>query len=81
MGIPEGGLMNLLLNWLFVIAYFSVFFLGLFGCFYLANNYWSARTVTGNTVFTKRALTLKAVATVSLALCAIGGLFQAMAGV
>jgi len=50
--------MNLLFNWLFVIAYFSVFFLGLFGCFYLANNYWSARTVTGNTVFTKRALTM-----------------------
>lgn len=73
--------MSLFLNWLFAIAYFSVFFLGLFACFCLARNYWIARSTKGNTVFTKRALTIKSIATTSLALCAIGGLLQAMVGV
>ena len=73
--------MSLFLNWLFVVAYLSVFFLGLYACFHLARNYWVARSSKGNTVFTKRALTIKSVATISLALCAIGGLLQAMAGV
>ena len=73
--------MSLILNWLFVIAYLSVFFLGLYTCFYLSKSYWIARSTKGNTVFTKRALTIKSMATISLALCAIGGLLQAMAGV
>lgn len=73
--------MILLLNWLFAIAYFLVFFLGLYICFYLAKSYWAARSNKGNTVFSKRALTIKSVATIALGLCAIGGLLQAMAGV
>ena len=73
--------MNTFFSSVFVTAYFSVFFLGLYACFYLARNYWVARSIKGNTVFTKRALTIKSVATISLALCAIGGLFQAMVGV
>lgn len=73
--------MNTFFNSVFVIAYFSVFFTGLYTCFYLARNYWVARSTKGNTVFAKRALTIKSVATISLGLCAIGGLFQAIVGV
>ena len=73
--------MTLILKWLFIVAYFSEFFLGLNACFYIAKSYWVARSTKGNTVFTKRALTLKAIGTSALALCAIGGLLQAIAGV
>ncbi len=73
--------MNTFFSSVFVTAYFSVFFLGLYACFYLARSYWIGRSTNGNTVFTKRALTIKSIATISLALCAIGGLFQAMVGV
>jgi len=73
--------MSELLNWVFIISYFSVFFLGLFACFYLAKRYWIARTILGTTIFTKRALTLKAFSTALVGICAIGGLLQAIAGV
>lgn len=69
-----------MLSWVFVIAYFSVFLFGLFTCFYLAKNYWMARTIQGNTAFAKRSLTLKAAAIMLIALCAVGGLLQAIAG-
>lgn len=52
----------------FVLAYFSVFFFGLFACFYLASKYFKSRYF------------FKAGSTFTLALLAIGGLFQAIVG-
>ncbi|TCM61899.1 hypothetical protein EC844_12653 [Acinetobacter calcoaceticus] len=72
--------MSILFNWVFIIAYFSVFIVGLFGCFNLSKQYWVARSMAGNTVFVKRALTIKATSTGLLGFCAIVGLIQAIKG-
>ncbi|GEM_PF-5399320 len=61
--------MSEFLNWLCVIAYFSVFFLGLFTCIYKARTYFKKRNF------------IKASSTVALLLTAISGLLQAIAGV
>ncbi|WP_151823771.1 hypothetical protein [Acinetobacter bereziniae] len=60
--------MNSLFSLLFTLAYFSVFFLGLFACFYLARGYFRNRKF------------FKAGSTSTLALFAIGGLLQAIIG-
>lgn len=72
--------MNILFNWIFVVAYFSVFILGLFGCFHLSKQYWVARSIAGNTIFVKRALTIKAASTGLLGFFALIGLIQAIKG-
>jgi len=73
--------MTELMNWLTVLAYFVVFFIGLAGCFKDAKLSWFSRNNTGLTVFEKRAYKCKAGASLSLAFLAILGLLQAMAGV
>jgi hypothetical protein len=73
--------MNNLMNWLTVLAYFVVFFIGLAGCFKEAKIAWITRNNTGLTIFEKRAYKCKAGASLSLAFLAILGLLQAMAGV
>lgn len=60
--------MNTLFSLLFTLAYFFVFFLGLFACFYLAHSYLKSRHF------------FKAGSTSTLALFAICGLFQAIIG-
>lgn len=61
--------MNSLFSLLFTLAYFSVFFAGLFACFYLAHSYLKSRHF------------FKAGSTSTLAILAIGGLLQAIIGV
>lgn len=61
--------MSNFLNWVLVISYFSVFFLGLLACFHVACGYFKSRNF------------FKAGSTSTLALLAIGGLFQAIIGV
>lgn len=73
--------MTSLINWLTVLAYFTVFLMGLAACFKDAKLSWITHNNTGLTVFEKRAYKLKAGASLSLAFLAIVGLFQAMAGV
>lgn len=73
--------MNNLMNWLTVLAYFAVFFIGLAGCFKEAKLSWITRNNAGLTIFEKRAYKLKSGASLSLAFLAILGLFQAIAGV
>lgn len=73
--------MKELVNWLTVLAYFAVFFMGLASCFKEAKLAWIARNNTGLTIFEKRAYKLKIGASLSLAFLAILGLFQAVIGV
>jgi len=73
--------MSVLMNWLTVLAYFVVFFMGLVGCFNDAKQSWISRSNAGLTVFEKRSYKLKAGASLSLAFLAILGLLQAIAGV
>ncbi|RZG77749.1 hypothetical protein [Acinetobacter sp. WCHAc060025] len=73
--------MNVLMNWLTVLAYFAVFIMGLVGCFKDAKQSWVTRNNAGLTVFEKRAYKLKAGTSLSLAFLAILGLLQAIAGV
>lgn len=61
-----------------IIAYFLVFFIGLTNCFKEAKLAWLTRSNTGLTVFEKRAYTIKACVTTSIALCGLGGLVEAI---
>lgn len=60
--------MKIYFNILFVLAYFSVFILGLLTCFHLVYEYCKNRKF------------IKAISVAILALCAIGGLIQAILG-
>ena len=73
--------MKELVNWLTVLAYFAVFFMGLASCFKEAKLAWITRNNTGLTTFEKRAYKLKIGASLSLAFLAILGLLQAVIGV
>lgn len=68
------------MNWATVLAYFLVFLMGLYNCLKEAKLAWSTRNHNGLTIFNKRAYKLKAGASITLALLAIIGLFQALQG-
>ena len=63
-----------------ILAYFAVFLIGRYHCFNEARLAWITRTNTGLTIFERRAYILKAGLALTLALLAIGGLLQAIAG-
>lgn len=64
-----------------ILAFFSVFLLGLYHCFKEAKMAWITRNSTGLTVFERRSYVLKAGASVSLAVLALIGLCDAAKGV
>lgn len=70
-----------LINWAFTLAYFAVFLIGLIVCFKEAKLAWIMRNNKSLTIFEKRSYTLKASASLILAIFAILGLIQAVAGV
>ena len=72
--------MSEIMNLATVLAYFLVFLIGLYHCFNEARHAWITRNNTGLTVFERRAYILKAGLALTLALLAIGGLLQAIAG-
>ncbi len=63
-----------------IIAYFLVFLMGLVTCFKEAKLAWLTRNNDGLTIFERRSYVLKAGCSLVLALLAIGGLLQAIAG-
>mgnify|MGYP000753592213 CR=1 FL=1 len=73
--------MKELVNWLTVLAYFAVFFMGLASCFKEAKLAWITRNNTGLTVFERRSYALKAGSSCSLGMLALIGLFDAARGV
>ena len=64
-----------------ILAFFAVFLLGLYHCFNEARLAWITRNSTGFTVFERRSYILKAGSSVSLAVLALIGLFDAAKGV
>lgn len=64
-----------------ILAFFAVFLLGLYYCFNEARLAWITRNNSGLTVFERRSYILKAGSSVSLALLALVGLFDAAKGV
>ena len=72
--------MSEIMNLATVLAYFLEFLIGLYHCFNEARHAWITRTNTGLTIFERRAYILKAGLALTLALLAIGGLLQTIAG-
>ncbi|MEW5969587.1 MAG: hypothetical protein AB1706_06925 [Pseudomonadota bacterium] len=72
--------MNEVMSWATVLAYFTVFLMGLASCFKEAKLAWITKNNTGLTVFEKRSYKFKAGASLTLAFLAIIGLFQAFQG-
>ncbi|MFW2163130.1 hypothetical protein ACG93T_17430 [Acinetobacter beijerinckii] len=64
-----------------ILAFFAVFLLGLYHCFNEARLAWVTRNSTGLTVFERRSYILKAGSSISLAVLALIGLFDAAKGV
>ncbi|WP_042891639.1 hypothetical protein [Acinetobacter junii] len=64
-----------------ILAFFSVFLIGLYHCFNEAKIAWITRNNKGLTVFERRSYILKAGSSVSLAVLALIGLFDAAKGV
>ena len=64
-----------------ILAYFAVFLIGLYHCFNEARLAWITRNSTGLTVFERRSYILKAGLSISLAVLALVGLFDAAKGV
>ena len=64
-----------------ILAFFAVFLLGLYHCFNEARLAWITRNSTGLTVFERRSYILKAGLSISLAVLALIGLFNAAKGV
>lgn len=64
-----------------ILAFFAVFLLGLYHCFNEARLAWITRNSTGLTVFERRSYILKAGSSISLAVLALIGLFDAAKGV
>ncbi len=64
-----------------ILAFFAVFLLGLYHCFNEAKLAWITRNSTGLTVFERRSYILKAGLSISLAVLALVGLFDAAKGV
>jgi hypothetical protein len=64
-----------------ILAFFAVFLLGLYHCFNEARLAWITRNSTGLTVFERRSYILKAGLSISLAVLALIGLFDAAKGV
>ena len=64
-----------------ILAFFAVFLLGLYHCFNEARLAWITRNSTGLTVFERRFYILKAGLSISLAVLALIGLFDAAKGV
>ena len=64
-----------------ILAFFAVFLLGLYHCFHEARLAWITRNSTGLTVFERRSYILKAGLSISLAVLALIGLFDAAKGV
>ncbi|AUX87159.1 hypothetical protein C3F34_14695 [Acinetobacter sp. ACNIH2] len=64
-----------------IFAFFAVFLLGLYNCINEARLAWITRKSTGLTVFERRSYVLKAGSSVSLAILALIGLFNAAKGV
>lgn len=64
-----------------IFAFFAVFLLGLYHCFNEAKLAWITRNSTGLTVFERRSYILKAGSSISLAVLALIGLFDAAKGV
>ena len=64
-----------------ILAFFAVFLIGLSHCFNEARLAWITRNSTGLTVFERRSYILKAGSSVSLAVLALIGLFDAAKGV
>lgn len=64
-----------------ILAFFAVFLVGLYHCFNEARLAWITRNNSGLTVFERRSYILKAGSSVSLALLALVGLFNAAKGV
>ena len=64
-----------------ILAFFAVFLIGLYHCFNEARMAWITRNNTGLTVFERRSYILKAGSSVSLAVLALIGLFDAAKGV
>ncbi|ENU87444.1 hypothetical protein [Acinetobacter sp. CIP 102129] len=64
-----------------ILAFFAVFLLGLYHCFNEARLAWITRNSTGLTVFERRSYILKAGLSISLAVLALVGLFDAAKGV
>ncbi|MCU4395926.1 hypothetical protein [Acinetobacter junii] len=64
-----------------ILAFFAVFLIGLYHCFNEARLAWITRNSTGLTVFERRSYILKAGSSVSLAVLALIGLFDAAKGV
>jgi hypothetical protein len=60
-----------------ILAFFAVFLLGLYHCFNEARLAWITRNSTGLTVFERRSYILKAGSSISLAVLALIGLFDA----
>lgn len=64
-----------------ILAFFAVFIIGLYHCLKEARMAWITRNSTGLTIFERRSYVLKAGASVSLAVLALIGLFDAAKGV
>ena len=64
-----------------ILAFFAVFLIGLYHCFTEARMAWITRNSTGLTVFERRSYILKAGSSVTLAILALVGLFDAAKGV
>ncbi|MDA0697749.1 MAG: hypothetical protein O2793_15280 [Proteobacteria bacterium] len=64
-----------------ILAFFAVFLFGLYNCFKEARYAWITRKSIGLTVFERRSYILKAGSSVSLAVLALIGLFDAAKGV
>ena len=64
-----------------ILAFFAVFLIGLYHCFTEARMAWITRNNAGLTVFERRSYILKAGSSVSLAVLALIGLFDAAKGV
>lgn len=64
-----------------ILAFFTVFIIGLYQCFHGAKLAWITRNNTGLTVFQRRSYISKAGASICLATLALIGLFDAAKGV
>lgn len=73
--------MTEIMNCLTVLALFAVFGIGLVTCYIEAKKSWSARKITGQTVFERKAFALKAGSPLCLAGLALIGLADAAKGV
>lgn len=73
--------MTEIINCLSLLALFAVFGIGLVTCCIEAKKSWSARKISGQTVFERKAYTLKAGSSLCLAALALIGLADAAKGV